>query len=284
MTDAGTMSDDYNRAAELRPPGHRLTRRLAVGFSSEIWECEVTIAGCAPLPVAISIAHRAVDKLTESAQIQRIRWIAGLSDVPGIPRVHALGHCLGRLYVMTPLATGDCSSLIRKEPLTSTGLTEVLHIIDRTSITIDALHERGFIHGSISPQHILIGQDGPTLTGFSSMRQCREQVSHRRPIDLMTQICMSPEMNASEANLRSDQYSLAATYLTIRLGVLPSFDDSWPHAYIPRLDRHEGQIITKALSPLPQHRFGTCLELANELRGAICEDGFGNGAKGDLSN
>ncbi len=107
------------------PPSVKLLTRLAVGFSAEIWDCEIRVAKPPPWRMAIRITHRNREHLQCRTEVARLRYVVGLAHIPGMPKIHAISEMFGKLTVISPLAKGDGSQLIRTNELS--GGTHRLH-------------------------------------------------------------------------------------------------------------------------------------------------------------
>jgi serine/threonine protein kinase len=259
------MSNQTNRQPNL-------LARLCVGFSAEIWKCEYRFAAKPPRQVAMRIYHGCSDDEANQQELVRLRRILSFAHIPGMPDHHDIGVWLGRLYVVTALADADCNQLVngshRVEPVF---LERAIQVVGETAFSLDSLHERGFIHGSVSPEHILIVRGRAALTGFSLLHAVDSRIPDSRHNDLTVSLCMSPEMRSGTAQPASDQYALAATYLGVRIGRLPLGDSRWPHGYLDGIGSDEARILSKALATAPSERFPSCVAFANELLAVLKE-------------
>ncbi len=79
----------------------KLLRRLSVGFSWEIWKCEVGLSSGHRLVDAIRISHTSRETKLAQQHLTQLRLITGLHGVAGIPEHRQIGEFLGRLYVLT---------------------------------------------------------------------------------------------------------------------------------------------------------------------------------------
>lgn len=250
----------------------RLLTRLSVGFSYEIWKCEVALAGERPLAAAIRISHAFHDTKVAEKQLAQVRFIVRLGAIPGIPHYWDIGVRFGRFYVLTKLADHDCLCFLGNEHCSGVAnLYSLLRRIQEAASTLDMLHERDIIHGAISPQHILVCEGHAVLTGFSLLHSYHSPLPCCDRMDLVTWSCMSPEMRHGVAELSSDQFSLAATYLALRARRVEVGDPASLQVSTSCLGACERQVILRALSESPDARFPTCAAFADELCTSVAD-------------
>ncbi len=257
------MADEFAAPAKL-------LRRLSVGFSWEIWKCEVGLPSGHRLVRAIRISHTSCETKLARQQLTQLRVITGLDVVAGMPKYLGIGEFWGRLCVLTELAQFDLSYFVRDEnSLDRTGLRTLLGLIHDVASTLDGLHERALVHGAITPQHVLVCNGHAVLTGFSLLHPLGGPIPHLGAMDLMTWSCMSPEMHNRAADLSSDQFSLAATYLAMRCGGPATIDPTWLPAGVGSLQGDEARVVSRALAQSSNARFPTCVAFSDELRSSV---------------
>ena len=195
-----------------------------------------------------------------------------MHGVVGMPEHRQIGEFFGRLYVLTKLAQLDLSCFVRDEnSLDRTSPRTLLGLIHEVASTLDVLHERGLVHGAISPQHVLVRNGHAILTGFSLLHELGRPIAPPSAIDLMTWSCMSPEMHNGTGDLSSDQFSLAATYLAIRSGVPATIHPTWIQAGVGSLHGDEARVVSRALARHSIARFPTCVAFADELHSSVSQ-------------
>ncbi|MCP4867839.1 MAG: protein kinase [Proteobacteria bacterium] len=205
---------------------------------------------------------------------------------PGIVKVHDLVIDGGRLGVVMALVEG-------------TELGELLHAADgpmdtdkAVSLTIQVLdameyaHQQGVIHRDLKPENILVDADGMThLIDFGLAAFLDDQVARRVEASkvLGTVAYAAPEQlaDASQANARSDLYSLGILLFELATKTLP-WDPTLPAKTLrpirlgqpaapaeqlaPGLDPKVAAAITRATRHEPSERFESCAEFAAVLR------------------
>jgi serine/threonine protein kinase len=250
--------------------GKKLLRRLSVGFSYEIWKCEVSFPVHKPIVAAICISHTSYKSRLAQQKLNQLRYIVGLSDIPGMPQIYDIHELFGRLYVLAELVEFDCSQWVRdSNSIGAANSQPLLAIIRQVALTLDVLHERSFIHGAISPQHILVRDRHAVLAGLSRLHALGNPIPYSDRMDLMTWSCMAPEMRNGVAKLSSDQFSLAAAYLTIRAGTLPIADSNSLPASLDCLEDNERRVVSRALAESHNNRFRNCGAFADELCSSV---------------
>ncbi len=130
---------------------------------------------------------------------------------------------------------------------------------------------RLMIHGSLSPDHILIGDNGkPRITGFElALLDCRPDVSCAT-----MRAYVAPERLQSlraRPTAQADLYSLGVIFYRLLTGALPDRDPSnnppqSPRAINPQVPVELAEICKKAVAADPGARYATSGELAADLR------------------
>ena len=130
---------------------------------------------------------------------------------------------------------------------------------------------RGVIHGNLTPDHILIGDNGqPRISGFGLLRlECRPDVSCAT-----VRTYVAPEISQSPGagpTAQSDVYSLGVMFYRLLTGVLPdrglgNGDPVSPRVINPGVPAELEAICLKALAGELTARYGKASELAIALR------------------
>jgi serine/threonine-protein kinase len=91
--------------------------------------------------------------------------------------------------------------------------------------------------------------------------------------NLSKALCMAPERKRGHHHFQSDQYALAATYAWLRAGRPALGLDAEPEEIrtVGGLSRPEQEVLAKALSPGPDHRYPSCIDFADALQRAVGE-------------
>ena len=142
-------------------------------------------------------------------------------------------------------------------------LEEAVELTIQLCGALQAAHDRGIVHRDVKPANILMTADGiPKLTDFGLARQEASDSSHTQAgTTLGTVDFMSPEQrkDASVADARSDQWSLAATFYQMVTGEAPRVIDS---AALPGEVR---DVVLKALKTNSADRYKSVTEFGDAL-------------------
>ncbi len=144
------------------------------------------------------------------------------------------------------------------------------------------IHDMGqgpmpIVHSDIKPHNILIVGDGAQVCDFGLAHAVEAlRKTCQAPLTLAY---AAPESFRGKPCDKSDQYSLAISYVEMRTGALP-FDENMTgfevmSAHVQgqldysRLTPSEQSVIRKASAPLPEDRWRSCREMVIELRKAL---------------
>ncbi len=208
----------------------------------------------------------AASKQALSRFLTEARAVAALNHF-NIVQVHDYGRDTEGPYIVMEFVDGKSLHDRLKE-----GPLPVEQAIDLSCQLCDALalaHERGIVHRDIKPANILLTSRGhPKLTDFGLARQ--NGADHGQTLAgavLGTMEFMAPEQrrDATQADARSDLWSLAATLYQMITGEVPrviNLDD------VPTLLRN---VLSKAMKTKPDDRYSSADEFRSALRGAVRE-------------
>jgi serine/threonine-protein kinase len=258
-------------------PGYRLRRARGRGGFAEVWEADSPDG-----PVALKFMSSS-NSATTARELRSIQSFQTL-DHPYLVKTHAVWSVPG--YIVIAMELGDATLLDLMmlyvndlgQPIPTSDLCA---FIWQTAEALDFLNARrhlrdgrrvGFQHGDIKPNNVLLFNGNAKLADyglatptFGPTTPCpRHGTREYAP----------PEVFQGNLTDSSDQFSLAVTYCVLRTGRFPfppppgtDMPKSYvrPHADLSALLPEEQPWVLKALSPVPQDRFATCVELANGL-------------------
>lgn len=190
------------------------------------------------------------------------------------------GHTL---YIAMEYVQGEPLDEILKSDRTLT-YKEVADLALQLAAALDYAHQRGIVHRDIKPANILVNRNGqPKITDFGVARQAASTLTATGTI-IGTPAYMSPEqITGQKVTGASDQFSLGIVMYEMLTGRKPFVGEgattilykivhedldppgSVQQALPPAIDG----ILLRALAKAPEHRFGSCLEFAEELRSVL---------------
>ncbi|MBW2465443.1 MAG: alpha/beta fold hydrolase, partial [Deltaproteobacteria bacterium] len=142
--------------------------------------------------------------------------------------------------------------------------------VDITCAIASALshaHTEGVVHCDVKPANILLDHSGtPFLADFGIARFTDEQRPEEDTKVLGTPAFMAPEQRQGEPTAKSDQYSLAKTFLVMLGGDLAMHPARAILALPAELFDAFGSVLSRALAGDPDERFPDVSALAGALR------------------
>ena len=210
---------------------------------------------------------RMLGELAQSRQASR-RFLTEAQSVAALNHFNIVGiHEMersveGPYIVMEYVPGGSLGDRLQGGPL---DLSEAVDVIAQVCDGLQKAHDAGIVHRDIKPDNILMTLDGTPKLGDFGL--ARHETSHDGKTAagavLGTLDFMAPEQrrDASQADARSDQWSLAATLYQVLTGESPRVIDL---EEVP--DQIRG-VLQTALKSNPERRF----ESVAEFRGALRE-------------
>lgn len=258
MAEAGAppqsrRDDDPLRAAEARigttlNAKWTLERLLGVGGMGAVYKAEHEILR---KTVAVKVLTDHKDQLTRERFHREARAAAAL-DHPNIVRTHDVGRDGDAHYLVMEYVDGQTLDQVVAAggPL---GVTAAADVIAQAAAGLQHAHERGFLHRDIKPGNLIRTPDGTVKLldmGLArSMDKTDELTAHLDKGAIVgTADYISPEqvMNDPKIDIRSDIYSLGATFYALLAG-RPLFAGST----VSKLAQH--QMKAPTLSDLGAH-------------------------------
>jgi serine/threonine protein kinase len=286
-----SLSDLLQPGGEL-VPDHFLTKLLGRGGYGEVWEAGGPGGVRCALKVVRDLQGRGkhefavLDKIRELDHpcLVQLRgyWLLA-PDGTRIP-----SHKVGLTGVPNPSAVVISTDLAEKNLLDRLkeckqdghpGIPpeELVGYVRQAAVALDYLNIRHHIqHRDVKPENLLLRGDRLLVSDFGLAKLIEgDDGAVQSSSSGMTLEYAAPELLQKKVSARTDQYSLALTYYTLRTGRMPfprgmgQFDTMQARIKgqldLSGVTESERAVLSKALSPNPADRYASCEELAREL-------------------
>lgn len=255
--------------------GYRLVRRIGEGAFGEVFEA------LAPggLRVALKRILRSADHPASQGETEALEVMKAMSH-PFLLQTHAYWVFRDRLVIVMELAEGSLAGEIERhkaEGRPGVPAEELVPFFGQAAEALDYLHTQRVSHRDVKPENLLL------LKGYAKVADFGLARGHRHDetavvAEVGTPLYMAPEVWRRNVNLHSDQYSLAATYVTARLGrplfkAETLFDLCYQHVNdtpdLSPLPPEEQAVLLRALAKKPDERYPSCVAFAQALSDAV---------------
>ncbi|MCI0455999.1 MAG: bifunctional serine/threonine-protein kinase/formylglycine-generating enzyme family protein, partial [Gemmataceae bacterium] len=254
--------------------GYQKLARLGSGQYGEVWRARAP----GGVEVAIKIVFRSADHESSQRELKALEKIRQLRH-PFLLQTHQYQAEQDHLVIVMELADGSLSDRFQEckaQGLSGIPVDELVTYFGQAAEALDYLHSQHVSHRDIKPHNLLM------LHGYAKVADFGLARGQDKALDDASVICGTPHFMAPEAwrqkvSLHSDQYSLAATYVEMRLGhhLFPGealYEVAHHHfTSEPDLDplpAAEQAVLKRALAKEPDQRFPTCVAFAQALKDA----------------
>jgi len=259
-------------------PGYRLTRFLGRGAYGEVWE-----AASEERP---NVAMKFLPCENSSNATQEVRGLEAIRKLRHryLLDVDKVWCAAGYVVMSMELAEGSLLDLLDVY-LTEMGKPIVpkhlCHFLTQAASAIDFLNARQHLidgrrvavrHCDIKPSNLLLMPDGSVkVSDFTLAVQTTSTMDYHRRAGTLAFV--APEVFQRQLSERTDQYALAISYCQLRGNRMPFTDTPAkfvqtyvrPAPDLSMLPPEERPIIARALAPVPQDRWPSCMELMHRL-------------------
>jgi len=214
--------------------------------------------------VTIRLLRAVVDNPKIAARLREAARAVTLLNHPSIVPISEAGEHDGIPYIVT--------DWLERLPLAAMmgqiDFDKAIHIIVQVGKALEYAHQRGIIHGGLSPLNVLIGEQGQvSVTGFGLATLL--QAAGRR-LRAVASPYIAPELaEGILSNPRSDVYSLAAILYALLTGHPPAEPGAGylqpVSEFNPVVPPAVEEIIARGLDPNPVQRYASAGEFIRDL-------------------
>lgn len=260
--------------------GYQLLECIGRGAYGEVWR--------ATAPGGVEVALKLI-KWTSSNSLSQVelRALELMKRLRHAFLLQVQAYWLADDHLNIVMDLADCSLQQRFDECRQQGLMgipalELLGYMREAAEALDYLHANQVLHRDVKPANILLSSGHARLADFGLARLMMEEGAELGATLIGTPLYMSPEVWDHKVGPSSDQYSLASTYVELRLG-RPLFEaDSQmevmkKHLTMPPdlkpLPAAEQRALQRALAKKGSERYKTCADFVSELQSAVTGGG-----------
>lgn len=259
-------------------PGHRLVKRIGRGGFGEVWEAINTSDNSRLALKFLDCTHK-----QGSLIVNEIKLLIQLRDLKHDNLLQFYSVTTGKnlIILSMELAEGSLNDLhyiYRTDHRTHVPADVLMNLMNQAAAGIDfiaqqklsntnALIQQGMQHCDIKPSNLLLINNTVKVADFGLSGP---QMWNARGKAFGTPPYAPPELYEGRANSRTDQFSLAVTYVELRSGYYPfpvPSDGSCPTVApeLTMLPEGERNVLAQALSKQWLNRFNSCREFVGAL-------------------
>ncbi len=279
-----TLSQTTPAADEVRPravvPGYDILSELGRGGMGVVYKARhLALNRVVALKMILAGAHAgAQDRLRFKAEAEVIARL----QHPNVVQIYEVGEAEDYPFFAMEFVPGG--SLAAKVAGTPQPPRDAARLVEALARAVDAAHRQGIVHRDLKPANVLLAADGtPKITDFGLARRLDAEAGPTQTDSVMgTPSYMAPEQAAGrtrEAGPAADVYSLGAILYDLVTGrppfrgetVVDTLDQVRSREPVsvrqltPKCPRDLETVCHKCLQKEPHRRYGSALELAEDL-------------------
>jgi tetratricopeptide (TPR) repeat protein len=243
---------------------YRMVERIGRGGMGDVWRAEDLVL---QTPVALKLITSTGPE-ARARILNEVRLARQITH-PAVCRVFDVGEAdTGIFYSMELVRGEDLASLLRRVGRLPS--EKVAEIGRQLCGGLAAAHAQGVLHRDLKPANILIDDDGSVRITDFGIAIPRSSASLHMLTG--TPAYMAPEQRAlgTELSERTDVYALGLVLYELLVGQHPFHEGDWsgpppPSTLVPNVDPQLERVVMSALSPNPDKRPASALELAASL-------------------
>lgn len=283
-TRAGSLADRFPAPSAIKEqnsvPGYEILKELGRGGMGIVYLArQQQLDRIVALKMILAGVHAGSQELsrfrTEALSVAQLQH-------PNVVQIYEVGEHRGLPFFSLEYCAGG--SLDRKLTLALGTNLETARLVEVIARGLHAGHEKGIIHRDLKPANILLTNDGiPKISDFGLAKRAGESGRTATGAILGTPSYMAPEQASGESHAvgpLADVYALGALLYDCLTG-RPPFkgatvaetllqvlrDEPVPPSRLQRSIPRDLETITlKCLAKEPTKRYGSALELAEDLR------------------
>jgi serine/threonine protein kinase len=248
---------------------YRMIRKIGQGSYGEVWLSEAP----GGVEVALKVVHIPAGQRIKDLEVRSLDLMKRLRH-PFLLQVQAFWVLDEQILIAMELAD---ESLRDRARLNSEGmaLPELLQLMTEAAEGIDYLHRQKVVHRDIKPENLLLLKGHIKVADFGLARFMDESGLNAVATQVAgSPLYIAPEGWSAKPVPASDLYSLAVTYIELRVGRAPFASTSMvevmkEHLYgepdLSGLPASEQKVLRTALAKHPDDRFASCSEFVQAL-------------------
>jgi serine/threonine protein kinase/formylglycine-generating enzyme required for sulfatase activity len=252
--------------------GYVLRKRIGRGGFGEVWQADAP----GGLPVAVKFINRPLAAEESQRELQVLEVIKSLKN-PFLLKTHAHWASEDRLIIVMELAEGSLRDRFRDciaQDRPGIPASELLGYFREAAAAIDYMHDKAVLHRDVKPDNILLSEGHVLVADFGLVRLFKQDQTLSSS---GTPPYMAPEAWRGKPVPASDQYSLACTWMEMRVGRRPFIGDNAEVVLgiltgepdLTGLFLREQEVIRRAIEKDPAKRYSSCSHMVAALEQSL---------------